>query len=122
MVANRPLHVPANLGHVRTVVVAREFDAADEWITEHVTADDIVITQDLPFAAAVVAVGAPCISPRGELYDEKNVRERLSMRDFLETLREAGVHGGGPPPYSNKTKARFANALDRLLATKRVRF
>ena len=70
----------------------------------------------------MVAVGAPCISPRGELYDEKNVRERLSMRDFLETLREAGVHGGGPPPYSNKTKARFANALDRLLATKRVRF
>jgi uncharacterized protein YaiI (UPF0178 family) len=75
----------------------------------------LVITTDLPLAAKVVEKGATGLNPRGELYSEENVRERLSMRDFMTGLREAGVVTGGPAPYGPKDRQRFAEALDRLL-------
>ncbi|MGD9125661.1 MAG: YaiI/YqxD family protein [Desulfarculaceae bacterium] len=100
---------------VSFVVVPRDMDSADRHIAERVQPQDLVVTSDLPLAAEVVERGAVALNPRGELYTLENVRERLSMRDFLMSLREAGHDLGGPPPYSPKDKDRFAAALDRFL-------
>ncbi len=99
-----------------SIVVPKGLDEADSWIITHVSPGDIVITADIPLAAEIVEKGAFGINHRGELYTEANVRERLSMRDFMHDLREAGVQTGGPAPFGQRDKQRFAAALDRLLA------
>lgn len=114
LVANRGIGVPAS-PWVSSIVVDSGMDVADDWIAERVVEEDIVITADIPLAARVVARGATGVDPRGAEYTEENVRERLSMRDFMHGLRETGVETGGAPPYGAKEKQRFANALDRLL-------
>ncbi|MCB2189231.1 MAG: YaiI/YqxD family protein [Deltaproteobacteria bacterium] len=114
LVADRPLGRQPS-PRITSVVVPRDMDSADRHIVEQVGPGDLVITADLPLAAAVVESGAVAINPRGETYTEENVRERLSMRDFLMGLRETGQEVGGPPPYSRKDKERFAAALDRFL-------
>jgi hypothetical protein len=114
LVADRPLSKPPS-PLVSTVVVPRDMDSADRHIADQLLAGDLVITSDLPLAAAVVERGATAINPRGETYSVENVRERLSMRDFLMGLREAGEVIGGPAPYGRKDKERFAAALDRHL-------
>ena len=93
-------------------------DSADNRIVEEVKEGDLVITADLPLAAAAVEQGTTALNPRGELYTEENVRERLSMRDFLMSLRETGENLGGPAPYSKKDKARFAAALNSFLTAR----
>jgi hypothetical protein len=115
MVADRPLSKPLSR-LVTTVVVPRDMDSADKHIAAQLEPGDLVITADLPLAAAVVERGGIAINPRGETYTEENVRERLSMRDFLMGLRETGEQIGGPPPYGRKDKERFAAALDRHLS------
>ena len=77
---------------------------------------DLVITADIPLAAAVVANGCKALSPRGDLYTEGNIRERLTMRDFMDTLRSSGVDTGGPGSFSQGDRHAFANQLDKLLA------
>ena len=77
---------------------------------------DLVITADIPLAAEVVAKGCLALSLRGELYDSENVRERLNMRDFMDTMRGSGIDTGGPPALSNADRQAFAAQLDRLLA------
>ena len=114
MVANRVLDTPKNLW-VTSVVVAAGADVADDWITERVDPQDLVITADVPLAARVVELGATGIDPRGHLYTESNVRERLSIRDFMHDLREVGVQTGGPKAFGQKDTQSFANALDRIL-------
>ncbi len=114
MVADRPL-ARHRSPLITSVVVPRDLDSADRHIAGQLDPGDLVITADLPLAAEVVGRGAIGINPRGELYTEENVRERLSMRDFLMGLRETGAELGGPPPYSRKDKERFAAALDRFL-------
>jgi uncharacterized protein YaiI (UPF0178 family) len=114
LVADRQVGRPHN-PLVTTVRVPGDLDAADHYIAEHLSPEDLVITTDLPLAAKVVEKGATGLNPRGELYSEENVRERLSMRDFMTGLREAGVVTGGPAPYGPKDRQRFAEALDRLL-------
>jgi uncharacterized protein YaiI (UPF0178 family) len=101
---------------ISTVVVPRDMDSADRRIVEMVDPEDLVITADLPLAALVVEKGAKALNPRGELYTERNVGERLSLRNFTMSLRETGMELGGPPPYSAKDKQRFNAALDRFLA------
>jgi uncharacterized protein YaiI (UPF0178 family) len=100
---------------VSTVVVPKDMDSADNHIVDRLEPGDLVITADIPLAAAVVAKGAAAINPRGEVYTEENVRERLSLRDFSMSLREAGMELGGPPPFSRQDAQRFASALDREL-------
>ncbi|MBU2550752.1 MAG: YaiI/YqxD family protein [Proteobacteria bacterium] len=117
LVADRPLARPSS-PWISMVVVPRDMDSADKHIVDQVAPGDLVITADLPLAAAVVERGATALNPRGELYTEQNVGERLSMRDFLMSLRDSGQDLGGPPPFSYKDKQRFAEALDRFL-TKR---
>ena len=119
LVADRMVGRPPNK-LVTTVRVPGDMDAADKYIADKVSPEDVVITADLPLAAAVVEKGATGINPRGETYTLENVRERLSLRDFMTGLRESGVETGGPPPFGKKDKQRFADALDRFL-TQRLR-
>ena len=115
LVANQPLDVPRSR-HIRSIRVAPGFDVADNYIVQQVDSGDLVITADIPLAAEVVAKNALALNPRGELYTEHNIRERLNMRDFMDTLRGSGVDTGGPPAFSKADRQAFANQLDRLLA------
>ena len=83
---------------------------------KRVTAGDVVITAHIPLAAEIVAKGATGINPRGELYSTDTIKDRLSMRDFMDELRSGGVDTGGPPPISRGDRQNFGNQLDRLLA------
>lgn len=115
LVANQPLQVPRSR-NIRTVQVKSGFDVADNHIVQLVEAGDLVITADIPLAAEVVAKGGVALNPRGELYTESNIRQRLNMRDFMETLRSSGVDTGGPASFSLSDRKAFANQLDRFLA------
>ena len=103
---------------ITSVVVADGFDAADDFIAEHATPRDLVVTADIPLAARIVEKGALGLDPRGELYSEENVGERLSMRDLMQELRAAGAVLGGPAQFSLTDRKRFASALDTLLTRK----
>ena len=115
LVANQPLQVPGSR-YIRAVQVAAGFDVADNYIVQQAQAGDLVITADIPLAAEVIARGCLALNPRGELYSEENIRQRLNMRDFMDTLRGSGVHTGGPASFSHADRQAFANQLDRLLA------
>lgn len=115
LVANQPLRVPKSR-FIRTVQVAAGFDVADGHIATEVEPDDLVVTADIPLAAAIVERGALALNPRGELYTAENVRERLNLRDMREELRDAGARTGGPAALGKRDRQSFANQLDRLLA------
>lgn len=115
LIANQFLRVPPS-PQIRVIQVEAGFDVADRRIVELVAAGDLVITADIPLAAQVIAKGAQVIDPRGELIDGRNIEERLSMRNFLDEMRGAGMVTGGPPPYSASDRQAFANQLDRWLA------
>ena len=116
LVANRPLNTPPS-SFIKTLQVARGFDAADDEIVERMDSGDLVITSDIPLAAEVIAKGGQALSPRGELHTTENIRARLNMRDFLDTMRASGVlPGGGPEAFGQRDKQAFANSLDRILA------
>lgn len=119
LVANQRMPTPLNNPHVSTVWVRGGPDVADRHIAEHASAGDVAITADIPLAAVLVEKGLVVLDPRGELYTEENVRERLSIRDFMESLRDSGVQTGGPKPYGAREKREFAAALDRTLAAAR---
>lgn len=114
LVANQYLRIPAS-PLIRMIQVPGGFDEADKYIAEHVQAGDLVITADIPLAAAIVAKDAHALSPRGELYGKENIRELLDLRNFMDTLRSTGVETGGPAALSAGDRQAFANRLDRLL-------
>ena len=105
---------------VTSVVVAEGFDAADDHIVQSAQPEDLVITADIPLAARIVANGGVALDPRGEVYTEENVGERLSYRDLMMELRSGGLVQGGPAQFGLADRQRFASALDRLL-TRMVR-
>ncbi|MBL8459306.1 MAG: YaiI/YqxD family protein [Zoogloea sp.] len=115
LVANRLLRPPPSR-FIRAVQVPAGFDVADAHIVAQVAGGDLVVTADIPLAAAVLARGAHALNPRGELYTEANIAERLSMRNFLEELRSSGVQTGGPAAFSQADRQAFGAALDRFLA------
>lgn len=115
LVANKRLPVPVGNPYINAVCVAGGPDVADRYIAEHAATGDLAITADIPLAAILVEQGVTVIDPRGEQYSEENVRERLSMRDFMDSLRGSGVETGGARPYGEREKKAFAAALDRLL-------
>lgn len=115
LVANRPLAVPRS-PRITSVRVAQGANEADTYIAEHAADGDIVVTADIPLAALLAEKGALAIDPRGTVYEEALVRERLSVRDFMEQMRGAGLVQGGPPQIGRAEKKRFADALDRELA------
>ena len=114
LVANQDLS-KSHSDMVTSVRVAAGFDNADEHIVQQVTSGDLVITADIPLAARIVARGGVALDPRGELYTEENVGERLSMRNLMQELRMEGIVRGGPAQLGLADRQRFASALDRLL-------
>lgn len=115
LVANQPVRVPRS-PYISMVQVGAGFDVADNEIVKRLEAGDLVITADIPLAAEAVEKGAYALNPRGELYTSDNVRARLHMRDFMDTLRSSGVDTGGPPALNQRDRQAFANQLDGLLA------
>lgn len=111
-VANQALYLPKS-PYLKSLQVASGFDVADNEIVERVEAGDLVITADIPLASDVIDKGANVIDPRGEVYTTENIKGRLNMRDFLDSMRSSGVQTGGPTAYSQSDKQNFANQLDR---------
>ncbi|MDB9942281.1 YaiI/YqxD family protein [Pseudomonadales bacterium] len=114
LVANQWLRTPP-LANIRSIQVMPGFDVADAEIIKRLTAGDLVITSDIPLAAEVLEKHGLALSPRGELFSAENIKARLGMRDFLDTLRASGVNTGGPPTLNQQDRQLFANQLDRLL-------
>ena len=115
LVANQPLSTPPS-PNIKTLQVPRGFDVADDEIVKRLDAGDLVITGDIPLAAEVIDKGAHALSPRGEMFTTENIRARLNMRDFLDTMRASGVQtDGGPAAFGQRDKQEFANNLDRFL-------
>jgi len=119
LVANQRLTLPLNNAFVRQVQVRYGADVADRHIAEEAREGDLAITADIPLAAALVERKIVVIDPRGEEYSEENVRQRLSIRDFMESLRDQGVDTGGPKAYGDGDKRAFAATFDRLLTAMR---
>lgn len=115
LVANHPIRVPASQ-YIKTVQVPAGFDVADNEIVKRLEAGDLVVTADIPLAAEVIEKGGHALNPRGELYSTENIKARLNMRDFMDTLRASGINTGGPPAISQSDRQAFANNLDRFLA------
>ena len=116
LVANQPLRVPLS-PYIKTYQVSTGFDVADNYIAQAVKADDLVITADIPLAAQVLARKAYALNPRGELYTEDTIQQRLGLRNFMQELRDSGVMTGGPATLTQADRQAFANQLDRLLHT-----
>ncbi len=115
LVANQPLATPSS-PNIKTLQVAKGFDVADDEIVKRLDAGDLVITSDIPLAAEVIEKGGHALSPRGEMHTTENIRARLNMRDFMDTMRASAVDaGGGPAAFSQRDKQAFANNLDRFL-------
>lgn len=115
LVSNQRLTIPLNNPFVHQVRVGHGTDVADQHIVDQAEEGDLAITADIPLAAALVEKGIVVIDPRGEEYSEENVRQRLSIRDFMHELRDQGVDTGGPSAYSESEKRAFAATFDRLL-------
>lgn len=121
MVANQRLQTPAGNPYVSAVWVDGGPDVADQHIVEHAERGDLVVTQDIPLAALLVPAGIVVLDPRGEEHTMETIGERLSIRDFMEQARTAGVVTGGPPPFDARARQAFAAALDRALTRLRPR-
>lgn len=115
LVANKLLRVPPS-PHIRALQVPGGFDVADNKIVQELEAGDLVITADIPLASEVIAKGGHALNPRGELYTTANIKERLTMRNFMEELRSSGVELGGPSSFSQSDSKAFAAELDKFLA------
>ncbi|MCO6412771.1 MAG: YaiI/YqxD family protein [Thiogranum sp.] len=114
LVANQPVKTPPS-PWIRSLQVPAGFDVADRRIVEQVQAGDLVITADIPLAAEVIKKGGHALNPRGELYTQDTIGQRLTMRNMMEELRSSGVQTGGPPTLNQRDRQAFANQLDRFL-------
>lgn len=115
LVANQAVRIPPSR-HIKIIQVASGFDVADNEIVKRVNPGDLVITGDIPLAAEVIEKGGNALNPRGEMYTSDNIKNRLTMRDFMDTLRSSGIDTGGPPALNQGDRKAFANQLDRFLS------
>jgi uncharacterized protein YaiI (UPF0178 family) len=114
LVANQAVTIPRSR-YINFIRVAHGFDVADNEIVKRLDAGDLVITSDIPLAAEVIEKGGHALSPRGELYTANNIKARLNMRDFMDTLRASGIDTGGPPALNKSDRKAFADHLDKIL-------
>jgi uncharacterized protein YaiI (UPF0178 family) len=119
LVANQRVQLPLGYTHLSTIRVGDGADIADHYIAEHAERGDVAITADIPLAALLVPKGVVVIDPRGEEYTPEIIGERLSVRNFMDSLRSSGVETGGHAAYGAREKQAFANALDRALTKAR---
>ena len=112
LIANHSMRVPSG-DNIRFILVPKGYDVADNRLTAEVTSGDLVVTSDIPLAAELIEKGAEVVNPRGDIYSVENIKARLTMRDFMETMRASGVQSGGPAPLSAKDRQKFAGVLDR---------
>lgn len=115
LVANSSMHVPLH-PMIKLQIVGKGDDVADKYIVDNLNEDDLVITADIPLAAQVVEKGALALNPRGEVYDEDNIGEILSMRNFMKELRDSGSITGGPATFNAKDAQQFTNSLNKILS------
>jgi len=115
LVANQQIRVPPSR-FINSVQVASGFDVADNEIVERLDAGDLVITGDIPLAADVIEKGGQALSPRGERFTTENIKARLNIRDFMDSMRGSGIDTGGPPALNQTDRKVFADHLDRILA------
>ncbi len=114
LVANQIIRTPPSK-FLRTLRVEAGFDVADNEILKRTEPGDLVITADIPLAAEVIEKGGVALNPRGERYTTETIKERLNMRDFMDTMRASGVQTGGPPALNQRDRQQFANELDKWL-------
>jgi len=114
LVANQVIRIPTS-PYINFVKVASGFDVADNEIVKRVETGDLVITGDIPLAAEVIDKGGHALNPRGEFYSVDNIKARLTMRDFMDTLRSSGIDTGGPPALNKSDRKSFADKLDKFL-------
>lgn len=114
LVANQALNIPRSK-FITSIRVMPGFDIADDEIVKRLSPGDLVITADIPLASEAVDKGAYALNPRGELYTKENIKARLNMRDFMDTLRASGIDTGGPAALSLAERRAFANELDRFI-------
>ena len=114
LVANQALRIPPSR-FIDLLQVSSGLDVADDEIVKRLSVGDLVITSDIPLAAEVIEKGGHALNPRGELYSADNIKDRLNMRDFMDTLRSSGIYSGGPSALSQSARNSFANHLDKLL-------
>ena len=114
LVANRLLFTPAS-PYISALQVADGFDVADSEIVKRLQAGDLVITADIPLAAEVIGKGGYALDPRGEMHSADTIQAKLTMRDFMDTLRASGIETGGPAALSQRDRQRFAKHLDHYL-------
>jgi len=115
LVANQALRTPPS-SFIKTIQVGAGFDVADNLIVQQLLPGDLVITADIPLAAEAIAKGGHALNPRGEFYTPDTIKERLTMRNFMDELRGSGVQTGGPPTLSQRDRQAFANRLDQFLS------
>ena len=115
LVANHSMRVPPSR-FINMLTVSSGFDVADDEIVKRLDAGDLVVTADIPLADEVITKGGLALNPRGEMYSKENIKAKLNMRDFMDTMRASGVQTGGPSALSQSERQAFANQLDRLLA------
>ncbi len=114
LVANHNVRVPPSR-FISFMQVSSGFDIADDEIVKRVNEGDLVITSDIPLADEVIDKLGTALSPRGELYTKENIKSRLNIRDFMDTMRASGVQTGGPAALSQTDRQNFANHLDRII-------
>ncbi len=115
LVANQAVHTPPSR-YIKMIQVGSGFDVADNEIVKRMTPGDLVITSDIPLAAEVIEKECIALNPRGELYTTDNIKNRLTMRDLMDTLRSSGIDTGGPSALNQGDRKAFANQLDKLLS------
>ena len=117
LVANQAIAKPRSL-FIKSIVVDKGPDVADQYIVDEMDPDDLVITQDIPLADLIVTKGGLAINPRGDIYTEDSIKERLSIRDFMTDLRDSGMQTGGPRAFSEQDKRKFASSFDKIINKK----
>ncbi|MEY8203695.1 MAG: YaiI/YqxD family protein [Bermanella sp.] len=117
LVANHAMRIPPS-EYIQFIQVASGFDVADNEIVKHIEENDLLISSDIPLADEVIEKGAKVLSPRGELFSKENIRARLNMRDFLDTLRSSGIDTGGQAAMNQGDRQLFANQLDKILTAR----
>ncbi len=114
LVANSQMHIPSE-DWLELVVVSDQFDAADDWIVDHATRNDIVITGDIPLASRCLKKGARVLGPKGHVFTEDSIGDALATRDLMSHLRDIGIMTGGPAPFKKRDRSRFLQGLDSIV-------